>query len=173
MKEKLTLDQVPTRFTAIEQIPNMKIGFTPKKDENFAEVEGNYKVRARATNSAGSSEWTDFVDFTIGAASTEGFRCTGFTSSTMNVGAWNTDKNYQIEQTEEALVVSFVGGANTWDTTHMTFDPNTTATTLRLEFEVLEGNITEILMDIFALDKKAKKLYAIRIGAGEDREFNF
>ena len=142
--EKLTLDQVPTRFTAIEQIPNMKIGFTPKKDENFAEVEGNYKVRARATNSAGSSEWTDFVDFTIGAVSTEGFRCTGFTSSTMNVGAWNTDKNYQIEQTEEALVVSFVGGANTWDTTNMTFDPNTTATTLRLEFEVLEGNITEI-----------------------------
>jgi hypothetical protein len=101
-------------------------------------------VRARATNSAGSSEWTDFVNFTIGAASTEGFRCTGFTSSTMSVGVWNTDKNYQIEQTEEALVVSFVGGANTWDTTNMTFDPNTTATTLRLEFEVLEGNITEM-----------------------------
>lgn len=36
-----------------------------------------------------------------------------------------------------------------------------------------EGNISEILMDIFALDKNAKKLYAIRIGAGEDREFNF
>ena len=36
-----------------------------------------------------------------------------------------------------------------------------------------EGNITEILMDVFALDKNAKKLYAIRIGAGEDREFNF
>ena len=36
-----------------------------------------------------------------------------------------------------------------------------------------EGNISEILLDIFALDKNAKKLYAIRIGAGADREFEF
>ena len=62
----------------------------------------------------------------------------------MSVGLWNADPNYQIELTNEALTVSFVGGANTWDTTFMTFDPNTNATTLRLEFEVLEGNITEM-----------------------------
>ena len=142
--EKLTLDQVPTRFTAVENIPNMKIQFTPKKGENFADVDGEYKVRARAINSAGASEWTDFVEFRISAETIpEGFKNTGFTSS-MSVGQWNTDQNYTIEQTTEALVVSFTGSANTWDSTNMMFDKNTTATTLRLDFEVLEGNITEM-----------------------------
>ena len=36
-----------------------------------------------------------------------------------------------------------------------------------------EGTISEILMDIFAVDKANRKLYAVRIGAGEDREFDF
>ena len=36
-----------------------------------------------------------------------------------------------------------------------------------------EGNITEILLDIFAVNKEKRKLYAVRIGAGKDREFDF
>ena len=36
-----------------------------------------------------------------------------------------------------------------------------------------ENNISEILFDVFTIDKNEKKLYAIRIGAGADREFEF
>ena len=36
-----------------------------------------------------------------------------------------------------------------------------------------EGNISETLFDVFAINKGAKKLYVIRIGAGEDRKFRF
>ena len=36
-----------------------------------------------------------------------------------------------------------------------------------------EGTVSEILFDIFAVNKEERKLYAVRIGAGADREFKF
>ena len=35
------------------------------------------------------------------------------------------------------------------------------------------GNVSETLLDLFALDKGNRMLYALRIGAGEDRQFEF
>lgn len=157
---KLTLDQAQTRFTGVENIPNMLVAFTPKKDENFALVKGSYKARVRAKNSIGEGEWSDYAEFTIGEVSTSTYKSTGFTNNgVITNGQWNNGVDYTITPTEQSMDISFTGSdVNTWASASMTFDKNGGYTKFRVELEVKKGNISKIgfeLADWAASDPEA------------------
>lgn len=142
---KLTLDQAQTRFTGVENIPNMLVAFTPKKDENFALVEGSYKARVRAKNSIGVGEWSDYTEFTIGEVSTSTYKSTGFTNNgAITNGQSNDGFVYTITPTDHSMDISFTGAANTWASACMTFDKNGGYTKFKVELEVKKGNISKI-----------------------------
>ena len=157
---KLTLDQAQTRFTGVENIPDMLVAFTPKKDENFALVKGSYKARVRAKNSIGEGEWSDYAEFTIGEVSTSTYKSTGFTNNgVITNGQCNNGVDYTITPTEQSMDISFTGSdVNTWASASMTFDKNGGYTKFRVELEVKKGNISKIgfeLADWAASDPEA------------------
>lgn len=143
---KLDLDVRQTRFNPVEIIPDMAFSFTPKSDQNFAKVPGNYKARVRGVNTVGEGEWSDFAVFAVGGETENtGYQATGFNNSgAIAPNQWNQDPELKAELKDDGYHLTFTGSeTNSWDSYVLGFDKSQPYTSLHMEFNLVKGNITK------------------------------
>lgn len=146
---KIELETQPTRFNSIESFNPMRVSFTPKKDQNFAKIPGEYKARMRTSNSAGTSDWCEYISFTVTESEFESeFVGINFSENKFTPNEWNGNKTYKAELVEEGYLLSFTGNstaeAPSWDSFVINFDKTQPFKKFAIEYIIQKGNIKNI-----------------------------